>query len=74
MHSLAFYQREFLVALKAQQLPTKPANLYEPADYILNLGGKRLRPVLTLIATELFGTSYKKAIPAAMVGASYPPM
>lgn len=66
MHSLAFYQREFLVALKAQQLPTKPANLYEPADYILNLGGKRLRPVLTLIATELFGTSYKKAIPAAM--------
>ena len=40
----------------AQQQPTKePKNLYEPIDYILNLGGKRIRPLLTLMAGELFG-------------------
>ncbi|NNJ89947.1 MAG: polyprenyl synthetase family protein, partial [Eudoraea sp.] len=34
--------------------------------YILGLGGKRLRPVLTLLTTELFGGTYKNAFDAAM--------
>lgn len=44
----------------------EPYNLYEPITYILGLGGKRLRPVLVLMATELFGADYKKALDAAL--------
>ena len=35
-----------------EQLPydRKPASLYEPIQYVLSLGGKRIRPVLTLLA------------------------
>ncbi len=43
----------------------KPDELYEPIRYILSLGGKQLRPVLTLFAAEIFGSSHKKAIHAA---------
>ena len=34
---------------------TAPFNLYQPIDYTLNMGGKRLRPVMVLLAAELFG-------------------
>ena len=44
----------------------EPVNLYEPISYILNLGGKRLRPVLTLMTTDIFGGDYKKALDAAL--------
>ena len=38
-----------LVAHLANKVTLKePASLYEPIEYILTLGGKRLRPVLTL--------------------------
>ena len=33
---------------------SKPAELYEPIDYIMELGGKRLRPLLVLLAYSLF--------------------
>lgn len=44
----------------------EPYNLYEPINYILGLGGKRLRPVMVLMSTELFGADYKKALDAAL--------
>lgn len=66
MQTLEFYRDEFVAFLEHSQKPQEPKNLYDPIDYILFLGGKRLRPVLTLIAAELFGCSYKKALPAAM--------
>ena len=43
----------------------EPKNLYEPIAYILSLGGKRMRPVLTLMAAEIFNASCEKAISAA---------
>ncbi|MDP2089820.1 MAG: polyprenyl synthetase family protein [Flavobacteriaceae bacterium] len=43
-----------------------PVNLYEPIKYILDLGGKRIRPLLVLLAADLFGNDYKKALPAAL--------
>lgn len=43
-----------------------PVNLYEPIKYILDLGGKRIRPLLVLLATDLFESDYKKAFPAAL--------
>lgn len=44
----------------------EPVNLYEPIKYILDLGGKRIRPLLVLLTANLFGTAYKKAFPAAL--------
>ncbi len=44
----------------------EPIRLYEPIKYIVSLGGKRLRPVLTLLSCEMFNSDYKKALPAAL--------
>ncbi|MCA0428531.1 MAG: polyprenyl synthetase family protein [Bacteroidetes bacterium] len=43
-----------------------PDELYAPIRYMMSLGGKRLRPVLTLMACELFGADSEKAVPAAL--------
>ena len=66
MQPLTFYQKQFVAYLESFQGPQEPNGLYGPVAYILGLGGKRLRPVLTLIATELFGTNYRSALGAAM--------
>jgi geranylgeranyl diphosphate synthase, type II len=42
-----------------------PSELYEPVNYILNLGGKRLRPLLVLMGANLFDDKFEKALPAA---------
>ena len=66
MHSIAQYQ-EFIAQYAAKQLLVKePKALYEPVSYIMGLGGKRLRPVLTLLAAELFEANYQDALPAAL--------
>lgn len=44
----------------------EPKELYEPIGYIANLGGKRLRPLLTLFAAEVFGAQPTDAIHAAV--------
>lgn len=40
--------------------------LYEPISYLLNLGGKRIRPIILLDAVELFGGDKKAAMPLAL--------
>tara|TARA_R110000868_G_scaffold147118_3_gene368309 strand:- start:3977 stop:4951 length:975 start_codon:yes stop_codon:yes gene_type:complete len=66
MHAIFQYQDFFINFLEKQSITKDPKNLYDPITYILGLGGKRMRPVLTLMATEVFNGSYKKALPAAM--------
>lgn len=44
----------------------EPAQLYEPIKYILELGGKRLRPILTLMSCDFFDTDHKEAMNAAL--------
>src|SRR5680860_588978 len=66
MLSISQYREAFLDYLSEKITTKEPVNLYEPITYILNLGGKRLRPVLVLMTTEIFGTSYKKALDAAL--------
>lgn len=46
--------------------PSKPADLYDPIKYIMSLGGKRIRPVVVLMATELFTDEPLKAIDVAL--------
>ena len=65
MQTIAHYQEQFLDYLQKQNFLKKPKNLYEPIDYILSLGGKRIRPILTLMTTEIFNVDFKKALPAA---------
>jgi geranylgeranyl diphosphate synthase type II len=66
MHDISQYQEFFISYLETQSINKEPKNLYEPIEYILSLGGKRMRPVLTLMAAEVFDTDYKLALPAAM--------
>lgn len=65
MQTIQAYQDFFLKYLQQQHFLRDPKNLYEPIDYILGLGGKRMRPVLTLMAAEVFDVSFEKALPAA---------
>ncbi|PQJ80999.1 polyprenyl synthetase family protein [Polaribacter porphyrae] len=60
------YQQEFLQYLTSKNWIQEPKNLYEPVDYILQIGGKRIRPVLTLMAADIFSNDFKKALPAAL--------
>jgi geranylgeranyl diphosphate synthase type II len=60
------YQEQFLIYLQEKKTNKEPKNLYEPINYILELGGKRMRPVLTLMTAEIFDTKFKKAFPAAL--------
>ncbi|MEE9408415.1 MAG: polyprenyl synthetase family protein [Polaribacter sp.] len=60
------YQKDFINYLESKQWVSEPKNLYEPIDYIIKLGGKRIRPVLTLMAADIFSNDYKKALPAAL--------
>ena len=46
-------------------LPNEPKNLYEPINYFLALGGKRIRPVLAIMGYKLFAKDYLKALPIA---------
>lgn len=43
-----------------------PENLYLPIEYVLSFGGKRLRPMLTLIACEMFGGNIEDAMNVAL--------
>ncbi|RIJ49758.1 polyprenyl synthetase family protein [Maribellus luteus] len=55
------------VALRSKQLLDKtPVELYAPIHYSLEMGGKRLRPVLVLLAYNLFDKDVQKAVPAAL--------
>ena len=66
MHAIFQFQDFFINYLEKQSITKEPKNLYDPITYILGLGGKRMRPVLTLMATEVFNGDYEKALPAAM--------
>ena len=46
--------------------PSAPSGLYDPIKYILSLGGKRIRPLMVLMSTELFGKDAAESIHAAM--------
>jgi len=53
-------------AIQNLKFPDHPKELYDPITYIINLGGKRIRPLLVLMATELFGKNAHDSIHAAM--------
>ncbi len=54
MHSYAEILKLFENFFAGHRFPSEPRNLYEPCSYLLNMGGKRIRPVLCLMSHELF--------------------
>ena len=62
--------QEFLPALEAeikqQSLGDSPQELYDPIRYLMQLGGKRIRPVLCLLSYSLFKADWEKVVPTAL--------
>jgi len=64
--SLNHYKDMFLEHLSQNVKERQPNNLYDPINYILNLGGKRLRPILVLMSCDLFNGKNEEALDAAL--------
>lgn len=65
MQSILRYKDQIATYIDSIKLDGNPKELYEPISYILSLGGKQIRPVLTLMSSEVFGSTAEKAIYAA---------
>lgn len=66
MEFLDHYQETVAKAIEKYTFKNKPAELYEPMNYIISHGGKRLRPIMVLMANDLFGGNTEKAIKPAL--------
>ncbi|MDD6025085.1 MAG: polyprenyl synthetase family protein [bacterium] len=60
------YLERVNAAIESLPYPAQPAHLYEPISYTMALGGKRIRPVLVLMACEAVGGDIEKAIMPAV--------
>lgn len=54
MQSFEQLSQQFAAYFNRRHFPEQPASLYEPNEYFLGMGGKRIRPVLCLMGNELF--------------------
>jgi len=63
---MKFYTSLFNERLEEILESKEPANLYDPVNYIMTLGGKRIRPALALMSCHLFGQEPSKALNAAL--------
>lgn len=52
--------------LESLDYKRRPENLYSPIEYALGMGGKRLRPLLVLVACEMFGGNVEEALDTAV--------
>ena len=52
--------------IRKQQFGSQPKSLYEPIRYIMALGGKRLRPLLTLISYSMYKERVEEIVPYAV--------
>jgi geranylgeranyl diphosphate synthase, type II len=59
---LALIEKE----ISRQKFGKHPASLYEPIRYLMGLGGKRLRPMLTLLSYSLFKNDVRSIVPYAV--------
>lgn len=66
MEFLDQYQELVSAAIDQHTFVEKPSELYEPMNYIISHGGKRLRPIMVLMANDLFGGEIKTAIKPAL--------
>jgi geranylgeranyl diphosphate synthase type II len=65
MHPFQELIEKFNQDFDTTHFPSHPATLYEPSEYFLRIGGKRIRPVLCLLGNELFSELHPDAFLAA---------
>lgn len=69
MFDTAYFLSQFekeLEAFRQENIKGTPIELYEPISYILSLGGKKLRPLLVLMGSNLFDGNISLALPSAL--------
>lgn len=60
------YQQWLETEVRKQKFGKTPPSLYEPIRYLMAMGGKRLRPMLTLLAYSLYRDDVRTAVPYAV--------
>ncbi|MCB0565237.1 MAG: polyprenyl synthetase family protein [Phaeodactylibacter sp.] len=66
MHSINQLLGIFENYLEAHAFAKEPNALYAPMAYVMGMGGKRLRPLLSMMGAQLFGDQAQAALPVAM--------
>jgi geranylgeranyl diphosphate synthase, type II len=66
VNKIQSYQLQVIKELEGRKYGTHPKELYEPIEYIMSLGGKRMRPVLVMLGCDFFNDHTDKAIHAAI--------
>ena len=66
MHTTDELQSLVEQELKRQEITREPRELYEPIDYTLSTGGKRIRPLLLLMAADLYSDDIQQALMPAL--------
>lgn len=66
MLTLQDYQNIIKERIEVESFDGTPRELYEPISYTMNLGGKRLRPSITLMACDVFNGKVEEAVDAAL--------
>ena len=61
MHHIETLQQQFEQHFTRRHFPETPSSLYDPCEYFLGLGGKRVRPILCLMGNELFDDIHEDA-------------
>ncbi len=61
MHPFTELVEDFNSRFNIRHFPKTPASLYDPCQYFLAIGGKRIRPILCLMGNELFDTIHNDA-------------
>jgi geranylgeranyl diphosphate synthase type II len=67
MQQIKTYQSWIEQEIKKHKFGKQPVSLYEPIRYLMGLGGKRMRPLLTLLSYSLYKDDVKKIVPYAVV-------
>src|SRR5688572_3282035 len=63
---IANYSKLIEQEVKKNKFGKQPTSLYEPIRYLMGLGGKRMRPLLTLLAYSLYKDNTKEIVPYAV--------
>lgn len=66
MDTIKEYQQHIEQTLKDKRYGSHPKELYEPIEYMMSLGGKRMRPVFVFLGCDLFGNNVSDAIHPAL--------
>lgn len=66
MQTIEEYQKLIQLAIEKEIVHREPFELYDPINYTLTMGGKRLRPLLTLLTCDIFDGNVQDAIYPAL--------